>query len=245
MSEPLTPSRREFMAAAGVMTAAGRRLARRASSRRRDPRRRPAAGPAGEWFDRPMRWVQLVLAENDPGQYDAGEWLGLFKRFHADAACLSAGGCVAYYPTKVPLHHRSAWMKEGTDPFGELVDGCRKMGMVVVARTDPHSILDDAATAHPEWVAVDAQGNKRRHWATPGRWVTCALGPYNFEFMTEVTREIVRLYQVDGIFSNRWQGRGLCYCDRASRSSGGSAGWSCRGRRTSADAGVPQLGRVE
>jgi hypothetical protein len=104
-------------------------------------------------------------------------------------------------------------MKDGDDPFGELVAGCRKMGMVVVARTDPHSIRDDAAKAHPEWIAVDAQGNRRKHWATPGRWVTCALGPYNFEFMTEVTKEIVRDYQVDGIFSNRWQGSGICYCE--------------------------------
>jgi beta-galactosidase GanA len=100
-----------------------------------------------------------------------------------------------------------------TDPFGRLVEGCRKKGMVVVARTDPHSIRDDAAKAHPEWVAVDARGNKRRHWATPGRWVTCALGPYNFQFMTEVTKEIVRNYMVDGIFSNRWQGSGMCYCE--------------------------------
>jgi len=54
-----------------------------------------------------------------------------------------------------------------TDPFGKLVEGCRKKGMVVVARTDPHSIRDDAAQAHPEWVAVYARGNKRRHWAAP------------------------------------------------------------------------------
>ena len=32
----------------------------------------------------------------------------------------------------------------------------------------------------------------------PDLWVTCALGPYNFEFMTEVTQEIVRDYKVDG-----------------------------------------------
>src|SRR5579884_1757346 len=31
--------------------------------------------------------------------------------------------------------------------------------------------------------------------------------------MTEVTREIVRLYRVDGIFSNRWAGSGMCYCE--------------------------------
>ena len=43
-------------------------------------------------------------------------------------------------------------------------------------------------------------------------WVTCGLGPYNFEFMTEVQREIMARYRVDGIFVNRWDGSGMCYC---------------------------------
>ena len=67
-----------------------------------------AAAPEEGWFDRPMRWAQLTLVENDPGKYDPQFWLDYFRRVHADAACLSAGGCVAYYPTEVPLHHRSA-----------------------------------------------------------------------------------------------------------------------------------------
>jgi hypothetical protein len=137
---------------------------------------------------------------------------------HADAACLSAGGCVAYYPTRIPFHHRSAWMKDGDDPFGELVAGCRKLGMVVIARVDPHSCREEARRAHPEWIAVDAEGKPRPHWATPGRWVTCALGPYNFEFMTEVIREIMTLYRVDGIFANRWSGSGMCYCEHCRKS---------------------------
>ena len=29
----------------------------------------PAEVAAG-WFDRPMRWVQLTLVENDPGRFD-------------------------------------------------------------------------------------------------------------------------------------------------------------------------------
>jgi hypothetical protein len=175
-----------------------------------------AQAPQPGWFDRPMRWAQLTLVENDPGQYDPQFWLDYFRRTHADAACLSAGGCVAYYPTEIPLHHRSAWMKD-TDPFGELVAGCRKMGMVVIARTDPHSVLQDVYDAHPDWIAVDAEDRKRKHWAAPGRWVTCALGPYNFEFMTEVTKEIVSMYKVDGIFSNRWSGSGMCYCEDCQR----------------------------
>jgi len=159
-----------------------------------------------------MRWAQLTLAENDPGSYDPGFWLDYFRRTHSDAACLSVGGCVAYYPTQIPLHHRSRWMGD-TDPFGELLGGCRKQGMVVIARTDPHATYQDVYDAHPDWIAVDASGNKRRHWASPEMWVTCALGPYNFEFMTAVTREIVEKYQVDGIFSNRWEGSGMCYCE--------------------------------
>jgi hypothetical protein len=168
----------------------------------------PASRP---WFDRPMRWAQLTLAENDPGRYDPAFWLEYFRRTHSDAACLSAGGCVAYYPTKIPLHHRSRWLGN-SDPFGELVAGCRKLSMNVIARTDPHATYQDVHDAHPDWIAVDASGNKRRHWASPELWVTCALGPYNFEFMTTVMREIVERYQVDGIFSNRWEGSGMCFC---------------------------------
>ncbi|HEY3838697.1 MAG TPA: beta-galactosidase trimerization domain-containing protein [Bryobacteraceae bacterium] len=163
-------------------------------------------------FDKPMRWAQLTLVENDPVKYDLSFWLDYMKRTHSDAACLSAGGCVAYYPTKIPLHYRSKWLGN-LDPFGDLVAGCRKMDMVVIARTDPHAVHQDVYDAHPDWIMVDAEGNKRRHWAMPELWVTCALGPYNFEFMTEVTREIMSLYKVDGIFSNRWSGSGMCYCE--------------------------------
>jgi hypothetical protein len=155
-----------------------------------------AAEPAAEapappsWVDRPMRWAQLTLVEDDPGQFDPQFWLDYFRRTQSDAACLSAGGCVAYYPTEVPFHHRSAWLGR-RDVFGDLVAGCRKLGMVVVARTDPHATYDDARQAHPDWVAVEAGGQPRRHWASPEMWVTCGLGPYNFEFMTAVHRELM------------------------------------------------------
>lgn len=164
------------------------------------------------WYNRPMRWAQLTLVENDPGRFDPDFWLAYFKRIHADAACLSAGGIVAYYPTDVPLHHRSDWLGS-TDPFGYLVKGCRKMDMSVMARTDPHAVRQVVYDAHPDWIAVTANGEKRRHWANPDLWVTCALGPYNFEFMTLVHQEIMERYEPDGIFSNRWAGHGVCYCD--------------------------------
>ncbi len=169
-----------------------------------------------EWFDRPMRWFQLAFVEDDPGRYDPKFWLDYFRRIHADAVCLSAGGCVAFYPTKVPLHYKSKYLGSG-DAFGEMVAGCRKLGMNVIARTDPHAAHQDVFDAHPEWIAVDAEGKKRRHWADPSLWVTCALGSYNFGLMTDVTIEIVKEYKVDGVFSNRWSGSGMCYCESCKR----------------------------
>jgi len=168
------------------------------------------------WFDQPMRWAQLVLVENDPGNFDPDFWLSYFKEVHADGACLSAGGIVAYYPTNIPMHHRSTWLGD-TDPFGYLVNGCRKMNMSVIARTDPHATWDNVYLAHPDWIHVLENGEKRRHWSNPDLWVTCALGPYNFEFMTKVHHEIVDLYGIDGIFSNRWSGHGICYCEHCKK----------------------------
>ncbi|MCG6923728.1 MAG: beta-galactosidase trimerization domain-containing protein [Acidobacteria bacterium] len=210
---PPLPARRDFLktsALAGVAQGLGR-LAWPASGPA------PAATadevpPLPSWTFRPMRWAQLTLVEDDPPGLDAGFWLDYFQRTHSDAVCLSAGGCVAYYPTEVPFHHRSAWLGD-RDVFGELAAGCRRLGMVVAARTDPHATYDDVQAAHPDWIAVDEEGRPRRHWASPEMWVTCGLGPYNFEFMTEVMREIMARYRVDALFVNRWDGSGPCYCE--------------------------------
>ena len=174
-----------------------------------------AAEPASEvqsWYDRPMRWAQVSFVESDPGNYDQGFWLDYFKSIHADAALLNAGGCVAFYPTKIPLHYRSKWLGDG-DTFGDIVKGCRAMGMNVVGRTDPHACHRDVLEAHPDWLALDENGDRRRHASDPDFWLTCALGPYNFEFMTAVHQEIMSRYRVDGIFTNRWAGSGMCYCE--------------------------------
>lgn len=159
-----------------------------------------------------MRWAQLSFVEDDPGNYDPAFWLDYFKKVHADATILNAGGCVAFYPTQIPLHYRSKWLGK-MDTFGDIAAGCRKLGMNVVARTDPHACHEDVYKAHPDWLAVDASGKKRRHESDPDFWLTCALGPYNFEFMTSVHEEIMTKYMPDGIFTNRWAGNGMCYCE--------------------------------
>jgi len=164
------------------------------------------------WFDKSMRWAQLAFVENDPGHCDPDFWLHYFDKIHADGVLLSAGGIVAFYPTDIPYHHRSAWLGH-SDLVRYLVTECRKKNRTVILRTDPHATRQDMYDAHPDYIAVTADGKKRRHWANPDLWVTCALGPYNFEFMTKVNGEIMQRFQPEAIFSNRWQGHGICYCE--------------------------------
>jgi hypothetical protein len=163
------------------------------------------------WYNRPMRWAQLAFVEDDPGNYDPQFWLDYFRSVHADAACLSAGGVVAFYPTELPLQKRSPWLGD-RDAFGDLMAGCRAMGMNIVARTDAHACWQKVYDAHPDWIRVDVAGQPVRHPSDPQYWETCALGPYNFEFMASVHEEIMRKYKTDAIFTNRWAGSGMCYC---------------------------------
>lgn len=176
-----------------------------------------------DWYRSATRWTQLTLAEDDPVKFDPEFWIDVFKRTQSNATCLSAGGYIAYYPSQVPLHYVSKFIGD-TDPFGALVEGARKLDMHVMARVDPHAIHQDAADAHPEWIAVDKDGNKRRHWAFPEVWVTCAYGDYNNIFMPEIVKEITREYDIDAVFANRWQGHGVCYCESCKTRFGAATG---------------------
>ncbi len=113
-------SRREFvkgsaLAATACVLPAARAFFLKASP----PQSAQAPTVATSWYDRPMRWAQLAFVEDDPGNYDPQFWLDYFRSVHADAACLTAGGVVAFYPTELPLQKRSAWLGD-RDAFGDL-----------------------------------------------------------------------------------------------------------------------------
>lgn len=171
-----------------------------------------------DWPRTATRWTQLTLAEDDPAHLDVDFWTSVMRDSRSNAACISAGGYIAYYPTRIPFHHRSTYLGD-TDPFGALVEAARGLGMHVMARVDPHAVHAEAAEAHPEWLARDAQGAAIEHWAHPDIWLTCSFTDYHREFITEVAREIVREYDVDAIFANRWEGyAGISHSEAAQRS---------------------------
>ncbi|MFC7788971.1 family 10 glycosylhydrolase [Microbacterium sp. MAHUQ-60] len=162
------------------------------------------------WYRTATRWTQITFVEDDPHRADPEFWIDIMKRSQSNAVCISAGGYMAFYPTQIPFHYRSTFLRDA-DLFGELVNGARRLGMHVMARVDPHAIHADAAAAHPEWLERDVSGAPVPHWAFPDTWVTSPFGPYNSEFITGVVRELVGTYDIDAVFMNRWQGDGVSY----------------------------------
>lgn len=65
-----------------------------------------------DWFRAATRWTQITLAEDDPVKFDPAFWIEVFLRTKSNATCISAGGYIAYYPSKVPLHYVSKYLGE-------------------------------------------------------------------------------------------------------------------------------------
>jgi hypothetical protein len=166
---------------------------------------RPAVERDPDWYRSATRWTQLTFTDDDPARFDLDFWVDVMRRTRSTALCLSAGGYMAFYPTRIPFHHRSVHLGD-RDPFGELVEAARGLGMHVMARVDPHAVHRGAAEAHPEWLAYDIEGRPLEHESMPGLWWTDPTSSYHTEFTTEIALEIVREYDVDAVFANRWEG---------------------------------------
>ena len=66
--------------------------------------------------------------------------------------------------------------------------------------------------------------------------MTCGLGPYNFEFMTDVTKEIVSALSGGRHLHQSLVGSGMCYCEHCQHElQEAFSGWICRARTNPQD----------
>jgi hypothetical protein len=163
------------------------------------------------WYRRAYRWGQTNITEKDPVRYDIPWWRGFWKRTEVQAVIVNAGGIVAYYPSKFPLHHRAEFLN-GRDLFGELTKAAHDDGIFVMARMDSNRTAEDFFKAHPDWFARDRNGDPYR---AADKYVTCINSPYYDEYLPGVLREIWERSRPDGFTDNSWAGLGresICYC---------------------------------
>ena len=164
------------------------------------------------WYRSALRWGQTNITEIDPARYDIDWWRKQWRRTRTQAVIINAGGIVAYYPSKVPLH-RLASQLAGRDLFGELCQAAHREGLVVLARMDSNRAHEELYQAHPGWFAVDGSGRPHR---AGDLFITCVNGPYYEAHIPAILREIAERYHPEGFTDNSWSGLGrgtICYCE--------------------------------
>jgi hypothetical protein len=176
----------------------------------------PLYGQPKPWYLRTCRWGQTNITEIDPAQYDIAWWRDYWKRTAVQGVIINAGGIVAYYPSKFPLHYRAQFL-DGRDLFGELAEAAHRDGLVVMARMDSSRAAADFYAAHPDWFARTADGAPHR---AADKYLTCVNSPYYDDYLPGVLREIVERSHPEGFTDNSWAGLGrnnICYCDNCER----------------------------
>jgi len=184
---------------------------------------------AAPWYRRTLRWAQTNLTEKDPARYDADWWRGQWRRTRVQGAIVNAGGIVAYYPSRFPLQHRAEFLGD-RDLYGEIVAAARAEDLVVLARMDSNRAHQEFYDAHPDWFAIDADGNPYR---AGDLYVACVTGPYYREYLPGVLEEIIERSAPDGITDNSWSGLDrdhVCYCPNCSVGFKGATGLDLPGR---------------
>src|SRR5215510_14075197 len=139
------------------------------------------------WYRRAYRWGQTNITEIDPTRYDIAWWRQHWKRTQVQGVIINAGGIVAYYPSKYPLHYRPPALGD-RDLYGELAHAAHEDGLVVLARLDSNRTHEAFYKAHPDWFAVDASGKPYR---AGDLYVTCVNSPYYEEYIPAILREVI------------------------------------------------------
>jgi len=168
------------------------------------------------WYLRTYRWGQTNITERDPTRYDIAWWREHWRRTRVQGVIINAGGIVAYYPSKFPLHYRAQFLG-GRDLFRELAKAAHDDGLVVMDRMDSNRTAEDFYRAHPDWFALDVQG---RPYRAADKYLACINSPYYDEYLPGVLREIVERSRPEGITDNSWAGQGrdsICYCPHCER----------------------------
>lgn len=168
--------------------------------------------PEIPWYKRCTRWGQTNITEIDPSRYDISWWRKYWNRTQIQGIIVNAGGIIAYYPSKIPLHHHAEFLK-GRDLFGELCNAAHEDGLAVFARMDSNRAHEELYKVHPDWFAMDASG---RPYRAGDLYITCVNSPYYDEHIPSILTEIASAYHPEGFTDNSWSGLGresVCYCD--------------------------------
>ena len=168
------------------------------------------------WEGYPWRMIQTNMREIDMLDMDADRFVAELQAFKATVVLVNSAGIIASYPTKLPFHYQSPYLKG--DSLADIIDACHAAGIRVLARTDFSKVRRPIYEAHPNWAYRTVDGQIVDY---NGDVHACINGDYQQVYALEIIRELITTHDVDGIFFNMggYQTRdysgayyGICHC---------------------------------
>lgn len=168
------------------------------------------------WYRTIKRVGQTNFNEQDGDSQRVEQWADFWASAEVQAVALSVSGPVAFYPSKVPFFHHSAYLK-GRDLFGECVRAAKKRGLYVYGRMSPDIQWTDPKLleAHPLWFRRTEDGSLQQ--PAPDIAYTCIFSDHYAKQQPAIIRELNANYEIDGVYMNGWPTMQVCYCENCRR----------------------------
>ena len=173
------------------------------------------------WENRPWRMIQTNLREIDMLDIRAEQVVADLQDFKANVLMINAAGIIASYPTKLPFHFQSPFLKG--DSLEAVIHACHMADIRVIARTDFSKIRRPVYENYPHWAALTAEGKIIDY---NGDVQACVNGEYQQDYALRIIKELLTTHAFDGIFFNMggyktsdYSGNeyGICHCENCKR----------------------------
>jgi len=173
------------------------------------------------WENRSWRMIQTNLREIDMLDIRAEQVVADLQDFKANVLMINAAGIIASYPTKLPFHFQSPFLKG--DSLEAIIHACHMADIRVIARTDFSKIRRPVYEMYPHWASLTSEGKCIDY---NGDVQACVNGGYQQDYALRIIKELLTTHAFDGIFFNMggyktsdYSGNdyGLCHCENCKR----------------------------
>jgi len=166
------------------------------------------------WYQKPMRILQTVLRQTDATNYDVDSLVRYMHETHANTLVVNGGGVVDFFQNTLPMANINPYMGK-RDLLAEIVDGCHKADIKVIARVDFRGVDKERYVQHPDWFARNEKGGPIiLDYTKPEMYAPCYNSFYRNEHAVEFIELLMEKYHLDGIWHNAVNFHNICYCDR-------------------------------
>jgi hypothetical protein len=154
------------------------------------------------------------MRQPDAADYNVDSLVKYMNAVHANTLVVNGGGVVDFFQNQLQMANINPYIGK-RDLLAEIVEGCHRANIKVIARVDFRGVEKDRYDKHPGWFARDEKGTPIiLDYTTPELYAPCYNSYYRTEHAVEYIEQLMMKYNLDGIWHNAVNFQNTCYCDR-------------------------------